>query len=53
MASEINVREKSFALVEFFLQVETEYGKGAWSGNIYGDVVAFPGDGEKINNISK
>ncbi|KAK2564775.1 Beta-secretase 2 [Acropora cervicornis] len=22
-----------------------EYGKGAWSGNIYRDVVAFPGDG--------
>ena len=30
----------------FFSQIETEYGKGAWSGNIYRDVVAFPGDGE-------
>ena len=34
----------------FFLQIETEYGKGAWSGNIYRDVVAFPGNGEIITH---
>lgn len=28
------------------LQIETEYGKGAWSGDIYLDVVAFPGEGK-------
>jgi len=28
------------------LQIETEYGKGAWSGDIYSDIVAFPGDGK-------
>ena len=27
-------------------QIETEYGKGAWSGDIYSDIVAFPGDGK-------
>ena len=37
-----------FTPLRFFLQIETEYGKGAWSGNIYRDVVAFPGDGEII-----
>ena len=39
-----------FTPLTFFLQVETEYGKGAWSGNIYRDVVAFPGDGEIITH---
>ena len=38
------------APLTFFLQIETEYGKGAWSGNIYHDVVAFPGDGEKTTH---
>ena len=28
------------------LQIETEYGKGAWSGDVYRDVVSFPGDGK-------
>ena len=35
-----------FTSLKFFSQIETEYGKGAWSGNTYRDVVAFPGDGE-------
>ena len=42
-----------FSPLTFFflvLQIETEYGKGAWSGNIYRDVVAFPGDGEIITH---
>lgn len=33
-------------IVFFVIQIETEYGKGAWSGDIYRDVVAFPGDGK-------
>ena len=50
MVSEIKWKSaKNYsAPLTFFLQIETEYGKGAWSGNIYRDVVAFPGDGEEI-----
>jgi len=38
--------EKSSTSVDQHIPIETEYGKGAWSGDIYRDVVAFPGDGK-------
>lgn len=38
--------ETTEQLVISSVQIETEYGKGAWSGDIYRDVVAFPGDGK-------
>ncbi|XP_074623350.1 beta-secretase 2-like isoform X2 [Acropora palmata] len=41
--------EKSNTSEDQHIPIETEYGKGAWSGNIYRDVVAFPGDGNSIN----
>jgi len=39
--------EKSSTSVDQHIPIETEYGKGAWSGDIYRDVVAFPGDGPR------
>ncbi|KAJ7372197.1 hypothetical protein OS493_020629 [Desmophyllum pertusum] len=39
--------EKSSTSVDQHVPIETEYGKGAWSGDIYRDVVAFPGDGPR------
>ncbi|KAM7447610.1 hypothetical protein ABFA07_004159 [Porites harrisoni] len=39
--------EKSSTSENQHTPIETEYGKGAWSGNIYRDVVAFPGDGPR------
>ncbi|XP_068743148.1 beta-secretase 1-like [Montipora capricornis] len=39
--------EKSSTSEDQHIPIETEYGKGAWSGDIYRDVVAFPGDGPR------
>nr|XP_058948271.1 beta-secretase 2-like [Pocillopora verrucosa] len=39
--------EKSNTSVDQHIPIETEYGKGAWSGDIYLDVVAFPGEGPR------
>ena len=49
MKSNERPKAPNYLLARRFLsQIETEYGKGAWSGDIYRDVVAFPGDGERI-----
>ncbi|XP_031556504.1 beta-secretase 2-like [Actinia tenebrosa] len=38
---------KSSTAKNLHIPIETQYGKGAWSGNIYRDIVGFPGDGPK------
>jgi len=52
LISEINVRENLFApLTFFFCRLKQGMAKERGQAIFYCDVVAFPGDGEKVNNI--
>ena len=51
LISEINVRENLFAPLKFFCRLKQEMAKEHGQAIFYCDVVAFPGDGEKVNNI--
>ena len=52
LISEINVRENLFAPLTFFFFCRLKQGMAKEHGQaiFYRDVVAFPGDGEKVNN---